>query len=231
MPRPRAYARTRRLSDVSTTRAWETLTGIALPAPHAVPDADILTDVDDPDLAALLAELPDDTRAVEILESARHWLVALADAAGADPARLGMSTQSARKCRRELNVAGVGPTHPGDLTTQLDAYAEATGAGVRHAEAQAIRTAEKAARKASLLEVRAARAQAQADRRTARLKTTTPKPAPKVERVTVNLPGGFDEARHRTMLQDRIVAKHGAGFTIATIDTQAGTAIAVRHVA
>ena len=218
--------------------------------PDLVPDADLLEGVDDPELAAVLAGLPDDSRAVEILLSARHpawaygrtagskaglthrhWLVLLAEAAGADPARLGMTAQSVRKCQRELDAAGVGATHPGDLTAQLDMYAEVSGAASRHAEAWAIRSAEKAAQLASLLEVRAAREQARADRRAARPKAATPAPAPKVERVTVNLPRGFVEARHRSMLQDRIVKKYGDGFAIESVDTQAGTATAVRQVA
>lgn len=216
--------------------------------PALAPDTDLLEGVDDPDLVAVLAELPDDARAVEILLSAphpawaygrtagnkvglthRHRLVALADAAGADPARLGMTAASARKCRRELAAAGVGATHPGDLTTQLDSYAEVSGAASRHAEAWAIRSEAKAAQLASLLAVRAARAQAQAGRRTARPKAARPTPSPAVERVTVKLPTGFVETRHRAQLLERIVARHGAGFEIETIGD--GTATAVRQVA
>ncbi len=49
------------------------------------------------------------------------------------------------------------------------------------------------------------------------------------ERITVNLPEGFDASRHGAALLSQIVAAHGAGWEIVSVDPDARKAYAVRQ--
>lgn len=142
-------------------------------------------DVDvDPEIAELLAGLPDVGWAVQVFESVdhpawsyskvrggpraltrAHWLVLLADQAAVDVVQLGALDRVVRSVRRDLDRAGVGPAHGGSLVDQLDRVAEESGALARHREAWAVRSAEKARRKVERVRTAAEREAVRAGRR------------------------------------------------------------------
>lgn len=121
----------------------------------------------DEDLAAVLADQPDDAYAVQVLESARHaawtysrpsakadrttgpdapadlvvrdWVYLWAVATGADPSSLGLSVRECTSARKDLKRSEVGPAYPGSLTEQLDRVAARTGATDRYRAAWAVR--------------------------------------------------------------------------------------------
>ncbi len=51
-----------------------------------------------------------------------------------------------------------------------------------------------------------------------------------IERIRINLPDGFDPARHQRALEALIAKKHGDGFEVESIDPKTRTAIASRQV-
>lgn len=51
------------------------------------------------------------------------------------------------------------------------------------------------------------------------------------EQLTIELPDGFDPARHVKALTNLIATEHGEGWEIDHIDPQAGTALATRQAA
>ncbi len=164
----------------------------------------------------------------------RGWLALVAARLDIDPvAAWGWPTRTARATTRALAQAGLLDAGPASLTARLNTLAHTAPADGGPTPAQAAnaaedhRRAEAAARKAAVLEVRAARDEAASERRreiaaaraakrtagrpttsTSKRPTPPPPPAPAEKLKTVNLPSDYDPVRHATALE-RLMSSRG----------------------